>query len=584
MGSNYRDGKGAAIRRNNQTPSDSVLRRIQFYFNALQRNTDNYLFVTDIGYNMVMVSNNLAKDFGLPGEVFEDMDRYWQPLIHPDDIDRYLQSMTDMVPSDGSSAKTSGHDLMYRVKRVDGEYQWIRCRGVLSYDRRTGNPFMFVGIISKLNEASQADHVTGLLSKQRFENTVIDALEYYHSDGIGGAIMIFGLDNFKLINETYNRNTGDNLLRKVARVLDSVLDENQLLYKLDGDEFGVVCPGMTEAEAEYLFRKAQRGMNTIQEIDGHNVFCTISAGTVFYPQGGKDYQVLHKHAEVALDLAKHAGKNQNCVFSREQYNRWLRSRSLREDMRASVGEDFKGFELYFQPQVSAKDKRILGAEALLRWFNANGRMVSPMEFIPILEETKLIIPVGRWILETGIRICKEFQQLLPGFRMSINLSYEQLRDTSIRGFVEYCLEKYQLEPKCVVLELTETSIMNDWTFVNEQFNELRKTGIMIAMDDFGTGYSSLACLKSLSCDIVKIDRAFVTNITENDFDQRLVKSTIDICHSINIKCCIEGVETEDEYNMVTDNCGADSIQGYLFGRPEPQQVFIDKYLSEKTEE
>ncbi|MCI7478109.1 MAG: EAL domain-containing protein, partial [Selenomonadales bacterium] len=105
-----------------------------------------------------------------------------------------------------------------------------------------------------------------------------------------------------------------------------------------------------------------------------------------------------------------------------------------------------------------------------------------------------------------------------------------------------------------------------------------------AMDDFGTGYSSLACLKSLSCDIVKIDRAFVTNITENDFDQRLVKSTIDICHSINIKCCIEGVETEDEYNMVTDNCGADSIQGYLFGRPEPQQVFIDKYLSKKTEE
>ena len=131
MGSNYRDSKGAAIRRNNQTPSDSVLRRIQFYFDALQRNTDNYLFVTDIGYNMVMVSNNLARDFVLPGEVFEDMDRYWQPLIHPDDIDRYLQSMTDMMPSDASSPKTSGHDLMYRVKRVDGEYQWIRCRAFL---------------------------------------------------------------------------------------------------------------------------------------------------------------------------------------------------------------------------------------------------------------------------------------------------------------------------------------------------------------------------------------------------------------------------------------------------------------------
>lgn len=566
-------------KRSNLTPADSVLRRVQFFFNALQRTTDNYMFVSDIKNNLVMVSSNFARDFALPGEVFENMEQYWQPLIHPDDIERYRESMRLLAPTDGASPRSSGHDLMYRVKRCDEEYQWIRCRGVVSYDRRTGNPFMFVGIISKLNEASEADPITGLLTKNSFERTVKDALEFYRNDGVGGAIMLFGVDNFKLINETYNRSTGDSVLRQIAQRLTSILDDGQLFYKLDGDEFALVCPSMTEAQSEYFFRKVQRVMNDFESIDGHNVFCTISAGTVMYPQGGKDYQVLYKHAEAALDLAKQGGKNQNCIFNREQYNRWLRSMSLREDMRDSIGNDFKGFELYFQPQFSAKDKKMIGAEALLRWFNSNGRMVSPMEFIPILEETKLIIPVGRWVLETGMRICKEWQKVMPGFSLSINLSYEQMRDSSMKGFIEWCLEKYELDPACITLELTESMIMDDWNFVNTQFQSLRELGIRVAMDDFGTGYSSLSCLKSLACDIVKIDRVFVTHITESNFDQRLVKSTIDICHSIGIKCCIEGVETTEEYDMVTYECDADSIQGYYFGRPEAQSIFEEKFLS-----
>lgn len=564
--------------RNNSIPSDSVLRRIQFFFNALQRTTDAYCFVSDIAANKVMLSSNMVNDFDLPGEIFDDMEKYWVPLIHPEDLEKFKVSMMNMFPRDGKPALTNSHNVAYRVRRRDGEYCWIRCRGVVSYDRRTGKPFMFMGMMHPLSIISEADHVTGLLGKSQFEKAVRQALELYRKDGIGGAVMLFGIDNFKLVNETYNRMAGDRLLRQVARCVEAALPEPQLLYRMDGDEYAVVCPGMTEADCEELFREVQRSLYTIDGIDGHSLVCTMSAGTVLYPQGGKDYLVLYKHAEAALDLAKQAGKNRNCVFTREQYNRWLRSMWLRDEMRESVDNKFSGFQLYFQPQVDAKDHRVIGAEVLLRWFNKNGRMVSPMEFIPILESTKLILPVGRWVLENGIRICKEWQKIVPDFRISINLSYEQLRDSSIRAYVEECIKKYDINPSSVVLELTEGSIMDDWNFINSEFDHMHKVGVLIAMDDFGTGYSSLACLKNLKCDIVKIDRAFVTNILVNQFDRQLVKYTVELCHSIGIKCCIEGVETQDEYHMVTDTCKADSIQGYLFGRPEPQEVFESKFL------
>lgn len=564
--------------RNNSIPSDSVLRRIQFFFNAMQRTTDAYCFVSDIAANKVMLSSNMVNDFDLPGEIFDDMEKYWVPLIHPEDLEKFKVSMMNMFPRDGKPALTNSHNIAYRVRRRDGEYCWIRCRGVVSYDRRTGKPFMFMGMMHPLSIISEADHVTGLLGKSQFEKAVRQALELYRKDGIGGAVMLFGIDNFKLVNETYNRMAGDRLLRQVARCVEAALPEPQLLYRMDGDEYAVVCPGMTEADCEELFREVQRSLYTIDGIDGHSLVCTMSAGTVLYPQGGKDYLVLYKHAEAALDLAKQAGKNRNCVFTREQYNRWLRSMWLRDEMRESVDNKFSGFQLYFQPQVDAKDHRVIGAEVLLRWFNKNGRMVSPMEFIPILESTKLILPVGRWVLENGIRICKEWQKIVPDFRISINLSYEQLRDSSIRAYVEECIKKYDINPSSVVLELTEGSIMDDWNFINSEFDHMHKVGVLIAMDDFGTGYSSLACLKNLKCDIVKIDRAFVTNILVNQFDRQLVKYTVELCHSIGIKCCIEGVETQDEYRMVTDTCKADSIQGYLFGRPEPQEVFESKFL------
>lgn len=558
-------------------PQGSILRRISLFFKMIQRTSDEYFFATDLDENLVMVSANMVNDFDVPSECFYHMDKYWVPLIHPDDVEGFAASMK--MPE--SRHSNIGHDCEYRIKNRKGDYIWVRCRGQYAFDSRTDKPFLFMGSIKKLAQRNHADELTGLLNKYQFEHAVKVALNRYRVDGVGGALMVFGIDNFKIVNETYNRHYGDEVLKLAAKKISDVLPTGVMLYKLDGDEFALVIQGVDLENVGEIYGSIQKSFARPHNIDGKQIFCTISCGTVLFPQSGKDYLVLHKHAEAALDLAKRDGKNQNCIFSKENYNRWIRSMSMRDDLRVSIEQDCEGFSLFYQPQVRAGDNKIIGAEALLRWRNPKGRMVSPMEFISILEETKMIIPVGRWIFETAVKQCKEWQQINPNMCISINVSYEQIKDASFKDFVVDCLNRYDLKPELVVLELTESTIVSDWTNINRQFDAFRKLGIRIAMDDFGTGYSSLAYLKNLSCDLVKIDRAFVTHITEenNNFDRHLVRVTVDLCHSVNIKCCIEGVETEEEYTLLRDICHADCIQGYLFGRPESPENFELKYFN-----
>ncbi|MBE6074860.1 MAG: EAL domain-containing protein [Selenomonas ruminantium] len=561
------------MKKNNRIPLSPCLKRFKFYFDLLKKTTNDYLFFTDIQENIVMVSPNLVQDFDLPGEVMEDFDQYWGPLVHPEERKEYLALAHNLE----SAQCVFEHAAEYRVKNRKGEYVWIRCRGRVGADRE-GRPSMFVGMMSRMAQRNQADEITGLLNKYQFEHAVKLALAEYRATGDGGAIMVFGLDNFKIVNETYNRLLGDQVLRRVARVIANVLPPALTLFKLDGDEFAVIYPGAGEKEVGEIFASVQSALSRPQVIDGHQYFCTASCGTVFYPTAGKDYLVLHKHAEAAMDLAKREGKNRNVLFSKEEYNRWVRSISMRDSLWESVENGCTGFSLFFQPQVSAVEQKIIGAEALLRWKNPKGRMVAPMEFIPILEETKLIIPVGKWIFAEAVRVCKRWRAVIPEFRVSINMSYEQVKDLSFKKFVADCLQRYEMPPEAIILELTESKIVADWSFVNKQFDEFRQQGLAIAMDDFGTGYSSLASLKYLSCDIVKIDREFVKKILENDFDRRLVKYVVALCHSIGIKCCIEGVEELAEYELLTKECQADSIQGYLFGHPESVESFEEKFL------
>lgn len=562
------------MKKDNRINLSPALRRFKFFFDLLKKTTDNYIFFADLQENIIMVSPNLVNDFALPSEIMTNFNEYWQELIHPEE----RAQVKDALRAVTVNCTVFEHNTEYRVKNRKGEYVWLRCRGRVGTDRE-GNPNIFTGFMFRMAQRNRADEVTGLLNKYQFEHAVKMALAQYRATGDGGAVMIFGLDNFKIVNETYNRVVGDLVLKNTSQVIANILPAPLTLFKLDGDEFAVIYPQAAEREVGELFASVQKALSRPQEADGHQYLCTVSCGTVLYPAGGKDYLVLHKHAEAAMDLAKRDGKNRNVIFSKEQYNRWVRSIAMRDSLWDSVENGCQGFSMFFQPQVAAADQRLIGAEALLRWRNPKGKMVAPMEFIPILEETKLIVPVGHWIFEEAVKVCKKWRQFVPDFCMSINMSYEQVRDLSFRQFVMECLQRHDLPAKAIILELTESKIVADWGFINKQFDEFRKQGIAIAMDDFGTGYSSLASLKYLSCDIVKIDREFVKKILENDFDLKLVQYVVALCHSIGIKCCIEGVEGEPEYQLLTQECNADSIQGYLFGKPENPETFAAKYLN-----
>ncbi len=552
-----------------------LLEGIRFYFDVLEESSDAYYFATDLRENMTLISKKWAKEFDMEGDEGGVVQSRWLSLLHPDDLVRMNEQLDEMFKQGVRHLL----DINYRAKDLNDEYVWLRSRARVLRDA-AGKPYFLGGIVNRMDHLNQADKVTGLLNKTHFELKVNRMLKECARTGIGGRIMLLGLDNFRTINESHNRSFGDAVLRMTAKQLTNLLPAGALLYKLDSDEFGLILPGARAAQVAQVFSAIQTCMTRQQYIDNKPYFCTISAGTVAYPEDGKEYYKLYKHAEAALVLAKRGGKNQNVILSPEQYSRYIRSTAMRDLLKVSVEKGCEGFQLFYQPQIEARTKRLIGAEALLRWKQPEGRMVSPMEFIPILEETKMILPVGKWIVEQALRTCRKWRDILPDFKISINISSVQIRDMAFFDFISDAIRRIGVPPEAVTLELTESTIVSNWTFVNQQFNEFRDQGVQIAMDDFGTGYSSLAYLKNLSCDIVKVDRAFVKNICNNDFDTKLVEYTVTLCRSVGIRTCIEGVEENEVYDIVTNRCGADYIQGYLFGRPVSEQDFYETYLKE----
>lgn len=539
-------------------------------FELLSESCDDYLFMHDREHEVFRISEKFLEEFDLPGSILRNSDQFWLKLVHPNDRAVFAKSMLAL-----DKGNTDIHDLEYRLKNKQGEYVWIRCHGKALREAE-GNIPLFAGIVTILGRQRKVDNITGLMNKHQFESDIKSMLT--HRKDAFGAVMILGLDNFKNINETYNRMFGDSVLKAVGKKLEEILPLYAKLYRLDGDEFGVLYENAQRKDMEEIFKNIKRYTNRQQEVEHNKYFCTISGGCVLFPQDGSSYLSLHKHTEATLELAKRSGKNNLCFFSKSAHFELVQGIEMMEALRKSVENDFEGFELYFQAQVNAEDCTLKGAEALLRWRSPmTGAIVSPATFIPLLEESKLILSVGNWVLCEAVRTCKVWCESLPDFKMSVNVSYVQFKEDVFKTFVVDCIEAAGVSPSSIVLELTESCIAADLDFLNKEFGFLRKKGIVIAMDDFGTGYSSLSFLKNLSTDIVKIDREFVRQILYSTFDQMLVEYTIKLCHSIGLEVCIEGTEMKEEYRMIK-SLAPDFIQGYLFGRPETQAEFNRKFI------
>lgn len=546
------------------------LDHIEIFFELLSQSTEDYIFFWDINRNKFKISSAIFDEFNLSKEIESDLVNCWSKIVYPDDVPIWKDDIQELL-----HGKKGEHNLEYRLINKYKEIVWISCRGkvYVSDDPKT---IFLVGRIKNIGEKNKFDSITGTWNREQFEHR----MNYLIKEKIykNGAMFIMDIDNFKNINEKYGHSYGDKVLRAIATEVLEYLPKDVRLYRLDGDEFAFFYPMCTKETIEKIYEKIQMYTNTQHEIESNKYYCTVTAGVAMYPEDGDNYLDLFKHADIALDIAKISGKNRIKFFSQELYENKLKVISMQQKLRECVENNFNDFELFFQPQVNAVTKEVIGAEVLLRWHSSTYGEVSPVEFIPILEQSNLIIPVGKWIIKEAVKQCKEWHKINPDFKISVNVSYIQLKEDFFRDFIVECLVEYQLRPEFLILELTENCWIPDINLLNDKFISLKGIGVYIAIDDFGTGYSSLNYLKELSVNIIKIERSFVKNITYNSYEYTFLEYIIKLAHIINLKVCVEGIESYEEYDIVK-SLGVDIIQGFLFGRPVSASEFYKFQLS-----
>ena len=539
-------------------------------YEALIAGTDDYIFVGNMKTGVFRYPPKMVEEFGLPGEVVENAAAFWGELIHPHDEQYFLESNQEIA--DG---RASYHNIEYRARNIRGEWVWLRCRGKMIPDEY-GDPGLFAGMITNLGKKNQIDHMTGLYNRFKLEGDVKKQLADGDSSMKFG-IMILDMDSFHNINDLYNRSYGDEILRIAGQRISSIIPPNAKAYRLDGDEFGVLVLGGEKQECLSIYGKIQNAYQKQQEYNGRKYYCTISAGCVFYPQDADNYLDLMKYANYSLEASKDAGKNRMTIFSGSLLAERERSLGLMEELRECVERGFAGFAIYYQPQIVVDTQELYGAEALARWKSVKYGNVSPIEFIPLLEKSGLIIEFGAWIFYHAAMQCKKWMEQRNDFQMSINLSYLQLLEGDIVDYMQETLKSLELDPQHITMELTETYLVKADADVLGTMERMRRMGIRIAMDDFGVGYSSLHSLKNIPVDLVKIDRGFVKGIDGDVFNATLIRSITELCHDVGKTVCLEGVEIGAEYEVVRD-MGLELIQGYYYGRPVPADEFEKQFF------
>lgn len=537
-------------------------------FEALAESTENYIYVGNLKTGTFRYSPNMVEEFDLPGQIVPDAALFWAEKIHPHDSQVFLEANQEVA-----GGKAESHSVEYRAKNRSGEWVWLRCRGHMIRDEE-GRPNLFAGIITNLDKKNRVDHITGLYNKFEFEKEVRRMIQQY--PGVPFGILQLGIDNFKNINNLYDRVFGDEVIRILSQKMSGILPGNAKLYRMDGDEFCIIIKNPAKGIFENIYRKIHEMCQRQQQYNDKKYYCTVSAGGTFYPKDASDYLTLLKFAGYSMEYSKNQGKNRLTIFSDEILERKERDLELLELLREDIENDFKHFALYYQPQVEARTGRIVGAEALVRWKCEKYGNIPPSEFIPLLERSNLILQAGRWIFRQAVLQCREWMKTLPDFLMSINLSYLQVVEADFVNFISEVLRETGVPCENLLLELTETYLIREQNQVNEKFRTIQEMGISVAMDDFGTGYSSLGVLKNTPVDLVKIDQTFVREIS-NSFDVTFIRFIVALCHDVGKEVCLEGVETGDEYGVVKD-IGLEYIQGYYFGRPVPAEIFEKNYL------
>ena len=532
---------------------------------------DDYLYVIDLQNNTMEISRSALDRFMISETHMRNAKQEIMSVVYEEDRTMFAKHMQAVM--DG---KEKVHDIHYRWLDKNGLPVWVNCRGVV-LDDEDGKPGYLVGCLNETGNQRRADNVTGLLGGMEF----CDYLRSQKKPVTTGFLMHIGIDDFTAVNGTHGSNYGDYVLKSVADCMKECLSGNQRLFHLIADQYVIADLDSTSRDdAIQLKKKIGEKIDEFIISEKYEVVFSASAGVIDASTVAEGYEECRKKFEFSLKKAKRMGKNNIYFYRQEDYEKFQRNGRIISALRNSIANGCEGFEVYYQPIVDCISGRVIGAEALMRYTmvtEEGEERLSPVEFIPLLEMTGLIIPAGRFLLNEAAKMCCEILQYIPEFKVNVNISYYQIEHGKIADRILAAVNDNGLAPDHICIEMTESGFM-DMTPAFCKFRKvLEENGIQFVIDDFGTGYSNLHCISDMNPGYVKIDKDFTAKAMSCERDYELFKKIIEMVHSIGIRICVEGIEEED-WHLKMKELQADYLQGYFFGKPCEKKKFMEEFV------
>ncbi|HEX7808948.1 MAG TPA: EAL domain-containing protein [Thermoanaerobaculia bacterium] len=559
--------EGTVIDITDRKRTENALRESEERYRLMAENSTDLISRTSRRGIFVYASDAIRSLLGY--EPQEMIGRHVLDFVHPDDhhIVRRFIGLIEL--------RRSSHTFSYRARRKDGSEVWFETTSRALINPVTKTIDEIVSVSRDISERRRAeeqieyqayhDSLTGLPNRLLFRDRLTIALAHAKRQESGVAVMFLDLDRFKLVNDTLGHSLGDELLRVIATRLRSVLREGDTIARMGGDEFTVLLGDLRDSNAATI---AQKLLDTVAEpvrIEGHELYVTTSIGIALFPNDGETAESLLKNADAAMYRAKDLGRNSFQLCTAAMNSRATERLSIESALRRAIERD--ELVLHFQPIVMLDSRSVSGMEALLRWNRPGFGIVPPASFIDIAEETRMIVPIGEWVLREACKRAKTWQTSgHESMRIAVNLSPRQFQQSDLRAVVARALSDSGLAAGSLELEITETTAMLNTDRTMRTLSDLRDLGVHIALDDFGTGHSSLNYLRRFPIDRVKVDREFVAEIEESASDRAIVSAIVAMAHGLNLAVTAEGVETEGQVAFLREQ-GCEEVQGFLFGRP-----------------
>lgn len=496
--------------------------------------------------------------------------RAWLECIHPDDRERVRAARKD-------KARNGDYEVTFRMMHTDGSERWMHSRAFPVYDQ-DGAVYRIAGISEDITEQKRAqekllqlahyDGLTSLPNRVLFRDRLQQTLAQAQRNDWIIAVLFIDLDHFKNINDTLGHAGGDDLLLQVAGRLTACVRTGDTVGRLSGDEFSVILSELAAAQdAGLVAQKIGTALQAPFTVNDTEIFITASIGITLYPCDSTDIDILIRNADTAMYGAKGLGRNNHQFYTADMNEKSMERMQMNTRLRHAL--ERREFVLHFQPKAHVANGTISGFEALLRWQSPDLGLVAPDRFIPLLEESGLIVQVGEWVLEAACIQLREWQDLgLELVPVAVNCSARQLQHGGLDASIERILQQYGIDPHWLEIEITESSLMQNPDQIAQMLQRIEEHGVRLAIDDFGTGYSSLSYLKKFPLHALKIDRTFVRDITTDADDASIVRTVVALAHNLGLKVIAEGVETREQLDFLAVH-GCDEAQGYLLSRPVP---------------